>query len=72
MDGKLQDNESNLPEVPKDAKPNSSTLGSPIKSAVERTYCNDRGPRNAINVSRSFATWDQKYSGAYDESYENS
>ncbi len=70
MNGKPQDNQSRLLKVPKDAQPNSNIQGSPIKTALERTSSNDHGPCNAINVSKRFATKDQKYSGADDESYD--
>ncbi len=50
-------------------KSKSIIQGTPIKPAVDRTYSNDHGLRNAINVSKHFATKDLKYSGADDESY---
>ena len=66
----LFDNGANLFEISKDTKTNSNIQGSPIKPAVERTYSNDCGPRNAINVIKRFATKDQKDSGENDESYD--
>ena len=70
MNGKPQDNESRLLEVSKDAQLNSNIQGSLIKPAVERTSSNDHGPRNAIYVSKRFATKDQKGNGADDVCYD--
>ena len=70
MNGKPQDNESRILEAPKDAQPSSNIQGSSIKPAVERTSSNGHGLRNAINASKCFATKNQKYSGAEDESYD--
>ncbi len=70
MNGKPQENESRLLEVPKGAQLNSNIQGSLIKPAVERTSSNDHSPRNAINVSKRFATKDQKDNGADDDSYD--